>query len=229
MRSPVRYVTYLIISILSLASLIYYFINIKVWDLYGYNLGYVVLVGSLIYTIYMFFREILQKEHRIVDENVVINDPALHGKNFMTDTFHKFIFCFAFADFIFYIIYILRVNFNIYDTYPSQGYLLVDVYTNLILPVYLILDLFITHRFRHVHHARDILILLLLVVIHFSYKFSIYSYVYLNTKVFFPILSDYIIIFLLTLNGYVLYDYLLFKKNHARADNYHLLQKPIEA
>ena len=88
MGSPGLSILYLIVTIASVASLIYYFTHLYQWDLYGYNLGFLVLLGSIPYTIYMFFYE-------LKGEEPVINDVNIRNTNFMIDVFSKFLFSFA--------------------------------------------------------------------------------------------------------------------------------------
>ena len=123
-------------SILSIATLIYYLNNTKIWDLWGYNLGFMVLIAGIIYTVYMAIREIIKpNEPQIVAalDGLNVNEIPL-GKNFMLDNYFKYLFAYSTAVILFYVIHVLRNNFKIYEEPMSNWYYIADVYTNLILP-----------------------------------------------------------------------------------------------
>src|SRR5690606_35687715 len=151
MGHPVKYATYLVITVLSLMVFIYYMSNTEFWDLYGYNLGFLVLVGSIIYTGYMFIHELMKSDAQVIVEDAsdnVVNNPAIViEKNFMKDSYFKYLFAFSFSVLLFYIIYTLRSNFTNFDLYPSNWYYMADLYVNLVLPVFLLCDAMMTNRY----------------------------------------------------------------------------------
>lgn len=215
MRNPLRYGVYFIFSALSITAFVYYLIYTKEFELYGYSISFLVLIASIFYTIYMFFFELLKSDNRVVDENVM-NDHS--HRNFVRDVFYKFLACFALVVLVYYVIYMFRTNFHNFDKYPTNGFLVADIYTNLILPVYLIMDMFITTRCRYLTVWADLLIIFGLVVLHIVFRLFVLDNAYKNPSIVFPILSDYLIIFLLAVNGYALYDYMLFKRQRPGED-----------
>lgn len=209
-------------SILSIMTLIYYFNNTDIWDLWGYNLGFLVLISSIIYLVYTTIREITKPdEPQIVaaSEGLNVNELPL-SKNFMLDTYFKYLFSFAVAVLLFYVIHVFRNNFHIYDEPMTNWYYLADAYTNLILPLFIILDVFINPRYRHHHPVADLIVLFAITFLHGLYKVLIRSLYYEASKIVFPTIGDYIMIFLLTINGYIFYDYLLYAKQNPVASEY---------
>ena len=206
MGSPALSILYLIISICSISCLIYYISHLSDWDLYGYNLGFLVLVGSIIYTIYMFFYELKSEEP-------IINDVNVRGTNFMVDVFSKFLFSFAFAVLLFYIIYLLRINFNLPDQF--SGWLFsVDLYVNFLLPLFCLIDTFLITRNKTPFPLADITVIALIIFAHCAYKAIVYAISYDTVKMILPTIADYLVLFLMTLNGYFLYDYMIHKRNY---------------
>lgn len=214
MRSPVRYVTYFVFSAFSLTCLIYYLVYTKYFAIYGYNVSFLFLIVSIMYTAYMFLYEIIKRDSRIGAENVELN---VDNKNFVKDTLYKYLFSFSFVVFVYFIMAMFKTNFHIFDNYPTDGFIVADVYTNLILPVFLVCDVFISPRVRHKHVWRDVGIILLITLVHFAFKLFVFNSVYKDSSIFFPILANYMMIFLLAINGYALYDYIVHKKErHGR-------------
>ena len=213
MGNPARFLSYLVITTLSVITLIYYLSNTDIWDLYGYNLGFVVLVASTIYTGYMFVHELVKPEGgRIVAAEGGIGAEQVRDRNFMVDVYFKYLFCFSYAVLLFYIIFVLRTNFEAWEKFPTNWYYASDIYVNLILPVFIISEHLITNRYRHHHLLADTLVILILTFIHCAYKVLIRSLYYQQYRVVFPTIADYVMIFLRALNGYTLYDFMLYRK-----------------
>jgi hypothetical protein len=213
MGSAVKYISYSILTILSITCLIYYLANTEIWDLYGYNLGFIVLIASIIYTGYMFFFELVKPaEAQLIVGSENVEVVPVPERDFMQDVYFKYLFSFSFAVLLFYIIHVLRTNFESFDIYPSNWYYFADLYVNLILPVFLLCDMIITSRYRHRHAMADISILFLICFAHCAYKVLMRAFYYHDTKVVWPTIADYIMIYLISLNGYALYDFSLFRK-----------------
>jgi hypothetical protein len=206
MGSPGLSILYLIVTIASVASLIYYFTHLYQWDLYGYNLGFLVLLGSIPYTIYMFFYE-------LKGEEPVINDVNIRNTNFMIDVFSKFLFSFAFAVLIFYFIYLFRINFQLPELFTGWIYAL-DIYVNLILPVFCLLDTFLITRNKLPFPVADLSIIFLIIFAHCAYRTISYAIMFDTLKMVFPTVADYLVLFLMTVNGYFVYDYMIHKRNY---------------
>jgi hypothetical protein len=206
MGSPGLSILYLIVTIASTASLIYYFMHTYQWDLYGYNLGFLVLIGSIPYTAYMFFYELKGDEP-------VMNDVNVRNTNFFIDVYSKFLFSFAFAVLLFYIIILFRTNFQFPDQYTGWLYPL-DIYVNLILPIFCLLDTFLITRNKLPFPVADLTIIFLIIFAHCAYRTISYSIAYDTLKSVLPTIADYLVLFLMTVNGYFIYDYMIHKRNY---------------
>jgi hypothetical protein len=207
MGSPALALLYLVISLCSIGSLVYYFTHLTEWDLYGYNLGFIVLIASLVYTLYMFYYE-LKADEPILGENI-----NMRSSNFMIDVFSKFLFSFAFAVLLFYLILILRRNFEFPPEYDLWLFS-VDLYVNLILPIFCLIDTFLITRNKSPHPVADITVIGIIIFAHCAYK-AIFNAIHFDTmKIVLPIISDYVVLFLMTVNGYILYDYMIHKRNY---------------
>ncbi len=219
MGNPVKYILYLIFTVLSMSVLIYYLANTDLWEMYGYNLGFVVLVASLIYTFYMFIHELIKPEAPVIvaAEGIEVQN-ALTERNFFADVYFKFLFCFSFAVLVFYVILMLRTNFENFNLFPSDWYYAADLYVNLVLPVYILCESMMTTRYRHHHYMADILVLFVLCFAHCAYKVLVRSLYYQQYKIALPTIADYIMIFLISLNGYSLNDFMLFRKINPQGD-----------
>lgn len=220
MGNPAKYITYLLITAASVGTLIYYLFNTQVWDLYGYNLGFLVLVASIPYAAYMFINEIIKSDGPIIMgvEGVQIDAGQVVEKSFMQDVYFKYLYSFSYAVLLFYIINLFRTNFKEFDMYPTNWYYVVDIYVNLVLPVFCLCDVMITPRYRHHHYLADMFILFLITFMHCAYKVLIRSVYYEQYKIVFPTIADYIMIYLISLNGYTLYDFMLYKRINPQGD-----------
>jgi hypothetical protein len=206
MASPALSLLYLIISIASISCLVYYLTHLTDWELFGYNLSLIVLVGSIVYTVYMFFFE-LKAEEPIGAEGGV-REP-----NFMIDTFAKFLFSFSFAVLLFYILTLLRTNFEEGRDYTVWLFS-VDFYVNFILPIFLLVDTFLIVRNKSPSPVADIAIIALIIFAHCAYRALSFAIRYDTTKMILPTISDYLVLFFMTVNGYVVYDYMIHKRNY---------------
>lgn len=206
MGSPLRYFLYGIVTITSLLSFVYYMTNYTKWDLFGYSLGFWVLVGSIIYTSYMFIHKLVKPAAQ-----VNISESSMTNKSFIVDIYSKYLFSFAFGLFIFYMVFLFRNNFDIRHIYPSDTYLLNELYVNIFLPVFCMIDTLITHRSRRISMFFDYFVLFVITFLHCLYKCFVRAIWYESAKIVLPTIADYIVIYLVTLNGYHLYDYLVMK------------------
>jgi hypothetical protein len=206
MASPALSLLYLIMSIASVTCLIYYFTHLADWDEFGYNLSLIVLIGSILYTVYMFFYELKAEEPLGVEAGV-------RETNFMIDVFPKFLFSFAFAVLLFYVLILFRTNF-----YEGRDYTVwlfsVDFYTNFILPIFLLADTFLIVRNKSASPVADISIIALIIFLHCAYRVISFAIKYDTSKMILPTISDYLVLFFMTVNGYVIYDYMIHKRNY---------------
>jgi hypothetical protein len=206
MGSPALSILYLVITIASVYTLIYYFTHTYEWSLYGYNLAFLVLIASIPYTIYMFFYE-------LKGEEPLINDLNVRSTDFMIDIYSKFLFSFAFSVLIFYFIFLFRINFQFPE--PYSGWLLtLDVYVNMILPIFCLLDTFLITRNKLPFPIADISIIFVIIFLHCAYRTISYAISYDTMKMILPTIADYFVLFLMTVNGYFIYDYMIHKRNY---------------
>lgn len=206
MASPALAFLYLIVSIASISCLTYYLTHLYDWELFGYNISLIVLVGSILYTVYMFFYELKTEEP--IGAEMGIREP-----NFMIDTFAKFLFSFAFAVLLYYIITLLRTNFGEGRDYTVWLFF-VDFYVNLVLPVFLLVDTLLISRNKSPSPAKDITIIAIIIFAHCAYRALSFAIRYDTLKLIMPTVSDYLVLFFMTVNGYVIYDYMVHKRNY---------------
>lgn len=206
MGSPGLSILYLIVTIASVASLIYYFTHTYEWELYGYNLSFLVLLASVPYTAYMFFYE-------LKGEEPIMNDVNIRSTNFMIDAYSKYLFSFAFAVLIFFFIYLFRINFQYPEQFTGWLYAL-DIYVNLILPLFCLLDTFLISRNKLPFPVADITIIFMIIFAHCAYRTISYAVKYDTLRNVLPTIADYLVLFLMTVNGYFVYDYMIHKRNY---------------
>lgn len=214
MGSAAKFVTYLIVSAISVTCLVYLLINVDWWEYFGYNLGFILLIVGLIYSSYMFIYEIIKPEGGAI---IAIQgaEPARNNviiKNFMMDVYFKYLFCFSFSVLFFYVINLLRTNFEEYKKFPSDWFHVADIYLNLVLPIFCLCELMMNDRYRHHHYITDVMILLLIYAVHCTYRILIRAYYYKESAIVFPTIADYLMIYLISLNGFTTYDYSLYRK-----------------
>jgi hypothetical protein len=205
MGSPALSLLYLIVSLGSIGCLVYYFTHLTEWDLYGYNLGFIILIGSLVYTLYMFYLELKAEEP--------VQNVNMRPANFMVDIYSKFLFSFAFAVLLFYFISLLRRNFDFSPQYDIWLFT-VDIYVNMILPLFCLIDTLLITRNKSSHPVADLSVIAALVFAHCAYKAIVYAITYDTMKLVLPTVADYVMIFLMSVNGYIMYDYMIHKRNY---------------
>jgi hypothetical protein len=206
MGSPALSILYLIVTIASVYTAIYYFTHTYEWSLFGYNLSFLVLLASIPYTTYMFFYE-------LKGEEPLMNDVNVRSTNFMIDVYSKFLFSFAFAVLLFYFIYLFRINFQFPNEF-SDWLVTLDVYVNLILPIFCLFDTFLITRNKLPFPVADLTIIFTIIFLHCAYRTISYAITYDTLKLVLPTIADYIVLFLMTVNGYIIYDYMIHKRNY---------------
>jgi hypothetical protein len=206
MASPALAFLYLIISLASISCLVYYLTHLTDWELFGYNLSLIVLCGSIIYTTYMFYYEIKSEEQ-------IGPEEGIRDTNFIIDIYAKFLFSFAFAVLLFYILTLFRTNFEEGRDYTVWLFS-VDFYVNFILPIFLLIDTFLIVRNKSPLPVADMSIIALIIFAHCAYRAISFAIRYDTSKMILPTVSDYLVLFLMTVNGYVLYDYMIHKRNY---------------
>lgn len=209
MANPVRYITCLILTILSILCIVYYF-NCTTWDNFTFKFSFFVMSASILFTLYMFFYDLKKKKStQSIGEfgDQIINDERY---NFMLDTYSKFLFPFMFALILFEILLAFQSNFKIFQNATFLS-VVVELYMNLCLPIFCFVDLLTTKRRRNPVPAKDILIILIICLAHGAYKIITDLILRQKPETIFPNLADYISLCLISVNGYILYDYITFK------------------
>jgi len=133
------------------------------------------------------------------------------SKNFMIDVYCKFLFPFTFAIFLFTLITGLATNFSLPQNGTFMLYL-TQFYHGVVLPFLAVLDLYTTPRRRNPIPTTDIVILLLICFGHCGYKILVSIINGGNINLILPIFSEYIILALVSINGYIFYDYINHRK-----------------
>jgi hypothetical protein len=222
MARPIKYISYLIISILSILSVIYY--ATLPWTQFTLLFEFFVVSGSILYTGYMFIHESKKKDTKDpLMEGLTHHNSGKHHNNFMIDTYFKFVFTYSFSIFLFIIIYSFRQNFDVFKQQEAL-YFVVEIYVSFILPIFWIVDLCWTgERMRIPKPWRDILLIFIIAFGHCLYK--VVADIILNQtfKNVLPFISDYVTIALISLNGYILYDYITFRKNNPGGKKHFIL------
>lgn len=199
---PVRYIGFMVTSVISILCVIYYAtLN---WTTFALNYNFYIIIASLPYTIYMFFYEFKSEKRENLKEGLINETHA----NFMIDTYCKYLFPFLFGNFLYTIIVSLLTQFE----YVGVGVLLWLVYFwgGFLLPIIAILDLYVTARRRNHATAKDLLIIIIICLGYGSY--SLVTNLIINfditSKIISGIIGYYLILTLVTVNGYIFYDYI---------------------
>jgi hypothetical protein len=211
---PIRYLAFLITSIITILCTIYY--STFPWSYFTFQFNFFILIATLPYTVYMLFYEFKSNKRDNLQAGLVTEN----NKNFMIDVYCRFLFPFLFAIFLFTIILALQTNFDL----PSNGSFLLylaQFYLGFILPVLAIFDLYYTPRRRNPTPTLDIVIISIICFGHCGYRLIASLLTDNNLKLLLPIASQYMILGLVSINGYIFYDYLSHRK--AGGKGYYIL------
>jgi hypothetical protein len=212
---PIRCLAFLLLTSLSIACVVYYLTFS--WIYYTFDIKFMILCASILYTLYMFFYE-LKSERRWDMNDGMINNTQ---KVFMIDTYCKYLFPFLFAIFFYEIILALQTNFAIF-TGKTVIFFLVQFYICIVLPVCSAIDLYTTPRTRNPAPTKDLLILLMMCAVLCGYKLLVsFLYDWTISKIC-PTIAEYVILALVTLNGYIIYD---FANHKTTGGDYYVLFK----
>jgi hypothetical protein len=202
---PYRYITFLSVSLLTIASFVYYLSY--PWIEATSLVEFWVLIGVLPYSVYMFFYEFKSERREDLSQGLVNEDRNL----FMIDTYCKFLFPFIFAMFFSSLVNSLMLNMANLDG-KSLLYFLISLFICIALPILCVADMYTTVRSRNPSPGKDIIILLIISLGLCVYRILSALIYYGSLKVFLPIIGQYLILALVVVNGYILYDYI----NHRR-------------
>jgi hypothetical protein len=202
---PLRYIAFLSVSLLTIASFVYYLSY--PWIEATSLVEFWVLIGVLPYSVYMFFYEFKSERREDLSQGLVNEDRNL----FMIDTYCKFLFPFIFAMFFSSLVNSLMLNLNNLDG-RSLLYFLISLFICIALPILCVADMYTTVRTRNPAPGKDITILLLISLGLCVYRILSALIYYGTLKIFLPIIGQYLILALVVVNGYVLYDYINHRK-----------------
>ncbi len=204
--SPLRYISFLTVTILTVLSLIYYMtFN---WIVTTSLVEFYVLVGVLPYSVYMFFYEFKTEKRQDLSQGLVNEER----KCFMIDTYCKFLFPFIFAMFFTSLVNTFMQNMaNIQN--QTFLYFFICFYICIALPVLCVVDMYKTARTRNPAPGKDIIILLILCLGQCCYRILATIIYYGSLAGFLPIVAQYMVLGLVVVNGYILYDYINHRRN----------------
>ena len=211
-------VCYAIVTVLSLLSIIYNFVkalqyNGIIWELYLTQAGFIFLIGTVIYAGYMTFLSFKSAGEPLLTENMVNSQNTI----FIKDVFFKYLISFGIALLLFWIISQVGAKFDLFDKFENT----VNIYTSLILPILLIIDAKYFDHLRCPQFSKDMIIIIVTLAVHVMYSFlcnMIAQGFSDGFKSWNYIVANDLYLFVFTFNGYLVYDYLLFRKTSQ--DNY---------
>ena len=138
----------------------------------------------------------------------------------MTTHFSKFLFPIYFANLFIYICFnILGTNFHIYDSITFFQFI-AYFHINVILPIYMILELYLIEHTRAPSYIKDFIYLAIIFIIRWGYamlfKLVLKNNYYLSYSVI--ELGNVLLGILISVNGYLLYDFILFKRHNPQGN-----------
>ena len=170
------------------------------------------LIASIIYTTFLLIYEISHKNTQNANYQQITNES---NKFFITTTYSKFLFPIFFATLFNYICFVLLMtNF---DSIKNGKFLnvLVEIHINVIMPLYMLFDLiYLTKHTRSPSYLKDMIFIVIIFMLRWLIGNIGKSIILDNypTSLFIYDLGFTIPNALLAINGYYLYDYILFKK-----------------
>jgi len=171
------------------------------------------LVASTAYLGFLIFYE-FKVQGRLGDNyNNMISDS---NRFFMTTHFSKFLFPIFFSVFFLFVCRkLLFSNFHTFD-YMTFFASLVLIHMNIILPVYMLLELYLIDHTRAPKYTTDMLTLAAIFIIRWGIGLIFKSIFVENYGLSLAIseLGDVLLALLISTNGYFVYDFVLFKKSN---------------
>jgi hypothetical protein len=212
MENLTKYILSITVTALSVSSIIIFFFFENFTDVL-LNFQLVVATASIVYSGYML---IYTCKNPTIDDlrNDLITDA---NTNFIVDTYAKYLFPFLFASFIYTFLNLVGSSFKIIDNYTIV--FLFRLYIGIVLPIIALLEVIFSQRRRVPKLILDVSILMILCFGFMGYYiiFNLiittgYSYLIL------PTVSNYLNLSIYIFNGYLVYDYLLHRKNNSDAN-----------
>lgn len=206
MAQPTKLTISFLLTILSL-----FFIFIFFWNMHYRipltNFQFAVLVASIGYTSYMFINSFSDSSINNLREGIISD----RNTNFMLDTYAKYLFPFLFASFIVQVGSLLTTNFNRTD--PSWIVFIARQYQGLVLPVFAFIEIIYTQRRRVPKVIKDFL-MLMIICFGFMFYTILFNWIVIGnySSLVLPTISIYFYVAIFTLNGYLVYDFVLHRK-----------------
>jgi hypothetical protein len=203
-------VCYAVVTVMSLCSFIYFIV--KVIDIgkfffidYLTPFSFFFVIGSIIYAGYMTFISLKASGQPILSENLINENNTI----WIQDQFFKYLISFGIAHLMLWVILIIAQQFKYFSVFTQW----VQFYVNFLLPVLLILDAkYFEHR-RCPILMKDVLVFIVTLAIHTVYTLVCYMIQYTNGINFYNfIVSNELNLFVFTFCGYIVYDWILFRK-----------------
>ena len=168
------------------------------------------MIAATIYFIFLIILE-FQTQGNLPENYADIASQT--NKDFMTTHFSKYLFPVFYAIFLFHIcINILGTDFKFYSNmYFFQ--LLAIVHMNILLPVFLLFEMFLVQHARAPKYLMDICILIGILLLRWAAAFIFKFIVVTNYSFSLAVidLGQNLIMILVAINGYFLYDFRVFK------------------
>ena len=168
----------------------------------------------------MFFYEFKVERREDLSQGLV-ND---HDKLLMIDTYCKFLFPFSFAMFFSNLVRTLMLNLENIKGH-NLLYILIAFYVSIGIPSLTVLDMYTTERTRNPSPGKDIILLLFINLFLFGYKVFVYILTNNNLNIILPELASCLVLGLVVVNGYILYDYIIHRKT---GGTYYIMFRRVE-
>jgi len=212
MENLTRYILSIIVTVLSVTSIIVLFFFEHYTDVL-LNFQLVVATASIVYSGYML---IFTCKNPSIDDlrNEYVTES---NTNFIVDTYAKYLFPFLFASFIYTFLNLVASSFKIVDNYTIV--FLFRLYIGIVLPIIAVLEIIYSERRRVPKLILDVSILMILCYGFMGYLI-IFNYIITPgySAQILPTVSNYLNLSIYILNGYLVYDYLLHRKNKSEAN-----------
>jgi len=209
MVRPSNLILYSIVLGLNIFSLIYFFVEIPVSS-FIFELYFLAMIAATVYFIFLVILE-FQIQGNLPENYADLASES--NKNFMTTYFSKFLFPIFYALFFFYIcITLLGTNFKIYEGMYFLQFC-ATFHMNVLLPIFLIFEMYLVQHPRAPKYTMDVLILSAIIIWRWAGAFIlklIFTSWY-NTSLAVADLGQNLLMLLVCINGYFLYDYRVFK------------------
>jgi hypothetical protein len=212
MARPSNLILYSIILGLNIFSIVYCFLEIPV-KFFLFELYFVAMIAATIYFIFLVILE-FQVQGNLPENYADLASEA--NKDFMTTYYSKFLFPIFYAIFFFHIcINLLGTNFKFYDNMFFFQFLAI-FHMNILLPLFLLFEMYMVQHARAPKYIMDIIILGAIILWRWATAFVLKLIFTTGYSFSFAVmdLGQNLIMLLVAINGYFLYDYRVFKASN---------------